>query len=219
MKDKITREEFDRMFAKDENGCYTDLIVPAMYGYPEMNLIGKKPEEYTIDEIVHSKKYRQFMHNKIIDNDIVIDYSKVISKDILQYHINNGDLKPLYLISPDFGGSEKEDNIVYVPDRIIELKNQLDEKLKNYIKEGNKVGLNCDLKYIGNSLVPSMIIINYTINQTNKNKEEILIWGASGNNINTTNNTKKNNYVLSIILFVIMSLIMAFIISWKLINK
>ena len=41
MKDKITREEYDRIFAKDENGCYISLIIPAMNDYPEMNLIGK----------------------------------------------------------------------------------------------------------------------------------------------------------------------------------
>ena len=211
MNDKITREEFDRMFAKDENGCYTNLIIPAMYDYPEMNLIGKKPEDYIIDEIVHSKKYRQFMHDKIIDNNTIIDYSKIISKDILQNHINNGDLKPLYLVSPDFGGSEKEDNIVYVPDRIVELKNQLDEKLKKYIKEGKKVGFNCDLKYIGSSLVPSMLIINYTINETNQNKEEILIWGSLSDDVNKTA-TKKNKYILPIVIFAIIMIIMWLII-------
>lgn len=217
MKDKITIEEYNKIFAKDENGCYTNLIIPAMNDYPEMNLIGKKPEDYTIDEIVHSKKYRQFMHDKIIDNDNIIDYSKIISKDILQNYINNGDLKPLYLISPDFGGSEKEDNIVYVPDRIVELKEQIDEKLKNYIKEGNKVGFNCDLRYIGKSLVPSMIIINYTVNETNKNKEELLIWGSSSNNINN-NTTKKSNYILPTVLFAIIALIMWFIIVLKTFN-
>lgn len=76
MKDTITKEEFDKMFAKDDNGCYINLIIPAMSEYPAMNLIGKKPQDYTIDEIVHSKRYRQFMHDKIIDNDNIINYSK-----------------------------------------------------------------------------------------------------------------------------------------------
>ena len=39
------------------------------------------------------------------------------------------------------------------------LKDQLDERLKKYIEEGNKVVFNCDLKYIGNSLIEQNYII------------------------------------------------------------
>ena len=215
--DKIIREEFDRMFAKDENGCYINLIIPAMNGFPEMNLIGKKPEDYTTEEITHSKRYQQVMHDNIIDSDPSIDYSKITSKDILQNYINNGALKPLYLISPDFGGSERVDNIVYVPGSIVELKKQLDEKLKKYIIEGNKVEFNCDLKYIGNSFVPSKIIINYTINGTNKNKEEILIWGSSDNKENNTNTSKKI-YILPIVIFAIVLVIAWLILVFTMFN-
>ena len=216
MKDSITKEEFERMFETDENGCYVNLIIPAMEGFPEMNLIGKRPEEYTVEEIAHSKTYRRAMYDRIINNDTIIDYSKIISKEILQNYIDNGELKPLYLVSPDFGGSEKADNIVYVPDRIVQLKTQLDEKLKNYVQEGNKVGLNCDLKYIGKSLVPSMIIINYTINETGENKEELLIWGSSNNDVN--NATKKSKVVLTIVIFAIIMVIMCLLIFFTMLK-
>ena len=217
MIDKISKEEYDRMFTKDENGCYTNLIIPAINGYPEMNLIGKKPEDYTAEEIAHSKRYRAAMHDRIIGGDNIVNYSIITSKDILQDHINNGSLKPLYLISPDFGGSEKEDNIVYVPERIIELKKQIDEKLKRLIEEGNKVGFNCDLKYSGNSLVPSMIIIKYTINETNENKEELLVWGSSNNNENRNIN-KVKTYVLPIAIFAIVMVAMCVILFSTMLN-
>ena len=67
MKDTLTLEEYNEMFKKDENGCYVNLIIPETGGFPEMNLIGKKPEEYTIDEITHSKTYRRVMKERIID--------------------------------------------------------------------------------------------------------------------------------------------------------
>lgn len=67
MKDKITKEEYNELFAKDKDRCYINLIIPAMNGYPEMNLIGKKPEDYSIEEIAHSKTYRRIMREKIIE--------------------------------------------------------------------------------------------------------------------------------------------------------
>ncbi|MBO6145858.1 MAG: hypothetical protein J6O62_03580 [Bacilli bacterium] len=59
----ITKEEYDNIFKKDENGAYINLIIPANEPYiaeenkDELNLIGKLPEEYSLDEIVRMKKY------------------------------------------------------------------------------------------------------------------------------------------------------------------
>lgn len=61
----MTRYEYDELFKKDENGCYINLIIPATEEFPEMNLIGKKPENYTIAEITHSKTYRRVMRDYI----------------------------------------------------------------------------------------------------------------------------------------------------------
>ena len=57
----MTREEFDELFRKDENDCYVNLIIPATNEFPEMNLIGKNPNDYTLDEIIHLKTYRRVM--------------------------------------------------------------------------------------------------------------------------------------------------------------
>ena len=61
----MTRAEYDEMFRKDENGCYVNLIVPPLDGYPEMNLIGKDPMDYTIEEIANSKAYRRVMRKRV----------------------------------------------------------------------------------------------------------------------------------------------------------
>ncbi len=70
--EKITKDEYYKMFEKDNNDAFLRLIIPAnepTNDYPlELNLIGKLPQDYTIDEIVRMKKYSQKMFDKIIDN-------------------------------------------------------------------------------------------------------------------------------------------------------
>ena len=93
-KDQITQEEYNKLFEQDENGCYIRLIIPAMNDYPEMNLIGKKKEDYTIDEIVHSKKYRQFLHDKIIENKIDLsENNNNVSNEKITNNVNSKTLK------------------------------------------------------------------------------------------------------------------------------
>ena len=61
----MTKEGFEELFKVDENGCYVNLIIPETKQFPEMNLIGKKPADYTLDEITHSKVYRRVMREQI----------------------------------------------------------------------------------------------------------------------------------------------------------
>lgn len=63
----MTRKEYRELFAKDENDCFINLIIPARDSEPELNLIGKKPEEFTLDEIIRMKKYSSEMHETIVD--------------------------------------------------------------------------------------------------------------------------------------------------------
>lgn len=53
----MTRKEVDAIFETNLNGEFIRLIVPAMYDFPEINLIGKKRLDMTLDEIVLVKKY------------------------------------------------------------------------------------------------------------------------------------------------------------------
>ena len=53
----ISREKFDYLFATDENERFIRLIIPAFGGEPEINLIGKRREDLSVDEIISLKVY------------------------------------------------------------------------------------------------------------------------------------------------------------------
>ena len=61
----MTHEEYRELFAKDENDCFINLVIPASDKYDELNLIGKKPEDFTLDEIIRMKVYSSQMYKKI----------------------------------------------------------------------------------------------------------------------------------------------------------
>ena len=61
----MTRSEFDRLFEKDNNNRFVRLVIPAFKDAPEMNLIGKDPSEYSVDEIIRLKTYRRQLRESI----------------------------------------------------------------------------------------------------------------------------------------------------------
>ena len=63
----MTHKEYRKLFEKDENDCFINLIIPACGSEPELNLIGKKPEEFTLNEIIRMKKYSSEMYETIED--------------------------------------------------------------------------------------------------------------------------------------------------------
>ena len=65
MENQITYSEYKRLFQKDQNDSYINLIIPADGDIPEMNLIGKLPKDYTIEEIVRLKKFSGEIFKKV----------------------------------------------------------------------------------------------------------------------------------------------------------
>ena len=63
----MTFNEYRELFAQDENHCYINLIIPAQDGEKELNLIGKKPEDYTLDEIIRMKTYAYELYETVVD--------------------------------------------------------------------------------------------------------------------------------------------------------
>lgn len=61
----MTNEEYLKLFERDENDCFLNLIIPAEGDKKELNLIGKKPEDYSLDEIIRMKNYASDMFEKI----------------------------------------------------------------------------------------------------------------------------------------------------------
>lgn len=102
------------------------------------------------------------------------DYASITDKDILPELVQKSILQPLFLIDLRFGGSDKADNLVYVPPKALIEKLKLDDKLESYLSNGKKIGMNSSLEYKERSIIPSKItmIINGELNQT----YEFLIW-------------------------------------------
>ena len=53
----MTYAEYRKIFEKDEEGRFINLIIPASQFGPEMDLRGKLPSDFSVDEIIRMKKY------------------------------------------------------------------------------------------------------------------------------------------------------------------
>lgn len=58
-------KEYLELFRVDSQGAFVNLIIPASNGEEELNLIGKLPSEFTIDEIIRMKKYFADMFEQV----------------------------------------------------------------------------------------------------------------------------------------------------------
>ena len=62
-------KEYRELFEHDENNAFVRLIIPKSEGIDneELNLIGKLPTDYTLDEIVIMKKYAHYIYERILN--------------------------------------------------------------------------------------------------------------------------------------------------------
>lgn len=67
----ISYKEYKKLFERDEDGSFLNLIIPkSVDGEEELNLIGKHPSAYTLGEIVRMKKYSAEMFELVDKNTI-----------------------------------------------------------------------------------------------------------------------------------------------------
>jgi len=104
------------------------------------------------------------------------DYSFVESKSEINRLVAYGKLFPLYLMPLKFNGEDIEKNKVYVPKKIVEVKDKVDEMIEELIKKGQVSGYSCNLEYKGNSLVPSKLTVNAKKDDKVVFTETINIW-------------------------------------------
>lgn len=90
------------------------------------------------------------------------DYSHVTSRESAQTLVAKGELFTVLLFPQEFGGEENQENIVYVPPGIPELKVQNTDTLIRFFKDGLIDNLTVTPEYKGDSLVPSRIVIKAT---------------------------------------------------------
>lgn len=99
-----------------------------------------------------------------------------VSNNNVNDYLRNGQLQLIYLISPDFGGSEGRENQIVVTPQAAKEKDIIDDELYNFLSQGRSVkNFHVDLKYKGESIVPSEIIITAIIDGNDYNKV-ITVW-------------------------------------------
>lgn len=120
-------KEYRELFEQDENRAYVRLIIPKddYTGEDELNLIGKLPQDYSLDEIIRMKTYSSNIFEHIIDpNDIdstvealvnVIDElpkgTEISLANILGNHFKDFDTIRLFEINEKVIGICKEKGI------------------------------------------------------------------------------------------------------------
>ena len=104
-------------------------------------------------------------------------YEEIDSIEKARIEAARGGLERIYIISPSlFGGSEGEDNVLYVPVGISATKDQIDLDIVKQIQEGHKCSFNCQPEYKGRSVVPSKIVISYTCAGSMSIKKTLYCW-------------------------------------------
>ena len=53
----ITYEEYTKLFQRDKNDSFVNLVIPASEYGDELNLIGKQPKDFSVDEVMQMGKY------------------------------------------------------------------------------------------------------------------------------------------------------------------
>ena len=98
------------------------------------------------------------------------------TKENVQDFVKTGQLQPMFLISPDFGGSTGVDNQIFVTPKAAKEKQQIDRELYSFLEKGTPVRqFHADLNYKEHSVVPSRILITAVIDGKNYRKE-IEVW-------------------------------------------
>lgn len=59
--ENMTRAEIDKLFSTDEEDRFIELVIPEKGEFPELNLIGKKRLELSLDEVVRLKQYATYL--------------------------------------------------------------------------------------------------------------------------------------------------------------
>lgn len=70
MREKISYQAYKEMFKQDKDGKFLSLIIPKNEKEEELNLIGKAPSEFTVDEIIRMKKYSASVFKNVEESTI-----------------------------------------------------------------------------------------------------------------------------------------------------
>jgi hypothetical protein len=104
------------------------------------------------------------------------DFSHLDSQAKVEAACQRGELEPLHLLPLEFGGADDENNILYVPIGVADVKAGIDlNVIRPLIEEGKITQYNVTPEYQGDSFVP--IALEITAWEPGNFKTTINIWG------------------------------------------
>ncbi len=106
------------------------------------------------------------------------DFSVVDSPDKASLLEGEGVLERMYLMPLAFGGSERQDNWVWVPRGIAALKDETDAMVADLARQGEITGYSADLEYRKSSpsIIPRKVVIRGRKNGVERFTQTINIW-------------------------------------------
>lgn len=108
------------------------------------------------------------------------DYSNITSREIAETMANRGELVRMLLVSSDFGGEFRQENMIYVPPFVAEIKQDTDDNvIRPMVVAGKSISYRVEPEYVGNSFVPVAITILASEPEAGQFHSHIKIWGEA----------------------------------------
>nr|WP_292166409.1 hypothetical protein [Butyrivibrio sp.] len=105
-----------------------------------------------------------------------VSFAEIDSIKKAKEECRKGNLERMHIISPIFGGSDDDSNILYVPVGINRIKEGYDDILADLVKQGKAQSFDCSPEYKGNSAIPSKITITSGKDGVEVFKQTINVW-------------------------------------------
>lgn len=105
-----------------------------------------------------------------------IYFEEIDSIEKARKEFEKGNLEKLYILSPIFGGSDEEYNILYVPIGVNRIKEGYDNIVADLLEQEKVKSYNCKPEYKGKSCIPCKITIKSGKDGIDIFSETIEIW-------------------------------------------
>lgn len=99
----------------------------------------------------------------ILQHDDAADYSDIDSWEEAWRRVEQGQIVAILMLPEMFGGQEKDENIIFVPESVAARKDQIDEEIiRPLIQGGAIVNYSVTPDYAGRAMVPTAILLTAT---------------------------------------------------------
>jgi hypothetical protein len=96
-------------------------------------------------------------------HDGAVDYSDIDSREEAWRRVERGEIVAILMLPEMFGGQERDENIVFVPEAVAARKDQIDEEIiLPLIQGGAIVNYSVTPDYAGKAMVPTSLLLTAT---------------------------------------------------------